>query len=244
MAIHFSIPKSWNELSDRQFKQLSKLFLSGQRGLIFDLKCLRVLLNIRWYQLGKRLRLVYVLSQIPLKELKKEYEFIYTDIDRTIFLEKINGFYAPLNKITNLTVEEFSVADDLHIKWRETGNKEYLIYLAAVLYSETKQPRTYFDKNNLPDKIKHFQKVPIEELHCAELTYLGCKTNLVKRFPTAFPKGTKKVSNSKYGFGKVILQMAGGKFGNHEQTKATNIYTFLEEFNENLKNVKDVKKNT
>lgn len=238
MSIQFTIPKSWNELSDSQFKQLAKLLLSEKKGLHFDLKCLRILLNIRWYQVGKRLKLVYVLSQIPLKELKKDYEYIYTANDRTIFLEKLNGFFAPLNKLTNLTVDEFSVADDLHIKWRETGKKEYLIYLAAVLYSETKQPRTYFDKNNLPDKIKHFQKLSIEELHSVELAYFGCKANLVKRYPYAFPKGTKKVTNSKYGFSKVILQMAGGKFGNHEQTKSTNIYTFLEEFNENLKNAK------
>ena len=238
MAIQFTIPKSWNELSDSQFKQLAKLLLSEKKGLHFDLKCLRILLNIRWYQVSKRLKLVYVLSQIPLKELKKHYEFIYTANDRTIFLEKLNGFFSPLNKLTNLTVDEFSVADDLHIKWRETGNKEYLIYLAAVLYSETKQPRAYFDKNNLPEKIKHFQKLSIEELHSVELAYFGCKSNLVKRYPYAFPKGTKKVTNSKYGFSKVILQMAGGKFGNHEQTKSTNIYTFLEEFNENLKNAK------
>ncbi len=238
MDIQFTIPKSWNELSDSQFKQLAKLLLSEKKGLHFDLKCLRILLNIRWHQVGKRLKLVYVLSQIPLKELKKHYEYIYTANDRTIFLEKLNGFFAPLNKLTNLTVDEFSVADDLHIKWRETGNKEYLIYLAAVLYSDTKQPRTYFDKNNLPEKIKHFQKLSIEELHSVELAYFGCKYNLVKRYPYAFPKGTKKVTNSKYGFSKVILQMAGGKFGNHEQTKSTNIYTFLEEFNENLKNAK------
>jgi hypothetical protein len=244
MKIEIKIPKSWNELSDSQFQKLAKLVYSGTTGIGFDLKCFKILLNIRWFQFRKSNNATYVLSQIPIKELKKHFDFIYKSNDRTIFPYKINGFFAPLNKITNVTAEEFSVADDLHIKWRETQNKDFLIYLAAVLYSKTKQPREVFDKNNLPDKIKHFQKVPLPILLCVELAYFGCKNNLVKRFPKAFPKGTKKVSSSKYGFGKVILEMAGGKFGNHEQTKTTNIYTFLEEFEQNLKNAKDGQKNT
>lgn len=239
MKIRIEIPKSWNELSDSQSLKLAKLLYSGTTGKIFDLKCFKILLNIRWLQFRKSNNVTYVLSQIPMRELKKHFDFIYKQMNRTIFPAKINGYFAPLNKITNLTAEEFSVADDLHIKWRETHNKECLIYLTAVLYSKTKQPREAFDKNNLPEKIKHFKNVPLPVLLCVELAYFGCKNNLVKRFSKAFPKSEKKVSNSKYGFGKVILQMAGGKFGNHEQTKATNIFTFLEEFNENLKNAKN-----
>jgi len=244
MSIKIKIPKSWNELSDGQFKKLAKLLLSEKQGVAFDLKCFRILLDIRWWQFSKRMELTYVLSQIPIKELKKHFDFIYTTNDRTIFPAEINGYFAPFDKITNLTADEFSVADDLHIKWRQTQNKDYLIYLAAVLYSKTKQPREVFDKNNLPDKIKYFQKVTAADLLRVDLAYFGSKNNLVKRFPKAFPKSTKKVTGSKYGFGKVILQMAGGKFGNHEQTKLTNIYTFLEEFEQNLKDAKDAQKNT
>lgn len=241
MKIKIEIAKSWNDLSESQMQKMASLIYSGKTGIIFDLRCFKILTGIRWFQLRKIAKIVYVLSQVPMSELKKHFNFIYQANDRTIFPAKINGFFAPLNKITNLTVDEFSVADDLHIKWRETQNKDYLIYLAAVLYSTTKQPRESFDKNNLPDKIKHFQKVQLPVLLSVELSYFGCKNHLVKRFPKAFPTSTKKTNTSKYGFGKVILQMAGGKFGNHEQTKSTNIYTFLEEFNENLK---DAKKNT
>lgn len=244
MKIRIEIPKSWNELSDSQFLKLAKLLYSGNSGVVFDLKCFKILMNIRWFQFWKIIKITYVLSQIPMRELKKHFEFIYKANDRTIFPAEINGYFSPLNKITNLTAEEFSVADDLHIKWRETKNPEFLLYLVAVLYSRTKQPREAFDKNNLPEKIKHFQNVPLPVLLCVELTYFGCKNHLRKRFKQAFPESAKKVSNSKYGFGKVILQMAGGKFGNHEETKTTNIYTFLEEFEQNLKYAKDAKKNT
>ena len=236
MSLRINIPKSWNDLTDPQMQKMGALVYSGKSGVVFDLLCIRILMDIRWYQLRKSMKLAYVLSQVPLSELKQHYNYIYKENNRTIFPPVINGFHAPLDKITNLTADEFSVADDLHIKWRETQNKDFLVYLIAVLYSSTKQPREVFDKNNLPDKIKHFEKVPLHLMLVVELTYFGCKNNLVTRFPKAFPTASKKMAakNKKYGFGKVILQMAGGKFGNHEQTKTTNIYTFLEEFTQNL----------
>lgn len=239
MKINIVIPASWNELSDSQFKELAKLSYSGKKGNYYDLQCFKILLNSRWYQFSRRMHVKFVLSQISIKTLKKTFDFVYKANDRTIFPKISNGYFSPLDKITNLTAEEFSIADDLHIKWRTTQDKECLFYLAAVLYSKTKQPREPFDKNNLPEKVKHFKKLPFAVLLCIELAYFGCKNHLVKRFPKAFPKAAKKVSNSKYGFGKVILQMAGGKFGNHEQTKSTNIYTFLEEFTENLNTAKN-----
>lgn len=236
MKLKINIPKSWNNLSDGQFKQLARLVYSDNTGLYFDLKCFKILTNVSWWQFYKRIKMRFLFSQIPMSELKKHFDFIYKANDRTVFPEIIKGFFAPLDRMTNLTAEEFAVADDLHIKWRETKNKESLVYLAAVLYSKTKQPRELFDKNNLPEKIKHFSKLPLDVLLCIELAYFGSKNNLVKRFPQAFPVHTKKTKNNrKHGFGKVILHMAGGKFGNHEQTKATNVFTFLEEFNDNLK---------
>ena len=234
MTINVNIPKSWNDLSDRQFFKLAKLIYNSTDNKKFDLKCFIILLNIKWWQLNKLQNSNIIFRQVPVSELKHFYKFIYSNNDRTIFPKIINGFHAPMPKLTNLTVEEFSVADDLHIKWRNTKNIEFLVYLAATLYSKELNPRDKFDKNNLPQKIKYFSKVPIEKLIAVELAYFGSKNSIVKRFPKAFPQNVKK-SNSRYGFGKVILQMAGGKFGNHEQTKNTNVYTFLEEFNENLK---------
>lgn len=234
MIIYINIPKSWNDLSDRQFFKLAKLIYSGKDNKNFDLECFIILLNIKWWQLKKIIKFLIVFHQVPVSEIKCFFEFIFTNNDRTIFPKILDGFYAPLPKLTNLTVEEFSVADDLHIKWRNTKNKDFLIFLAATLYSRELNPRDKFDKNNLPQKMKYFEKLSFEKLIAVELAYFGCKNSILKRFPKAFPQNVKK-SNSKYGFGKVILQMAGGKFGNHEQTKNTNVYTFLEEFNENLK---------
>ena len=59
---------------------------------------------------------------------------------------------------------------------------------------------------------------------------------MIRQFPSVFPKPKirgKIPKNS--GFGKLVLHLSGGKFGTHNETKSTNVYTFLSEFEEQLK---------
>jgi len=245
-AIKIILPQSWNQLTSRQLERLAFLFSTTQPSAKFDLAVLFILLDIKWWQYVQKAKVRIVLWNVPMSEIRKNYDFIYTKNDRTVFppflkickLKSANCqlFFAPQDRIANLTCDEFAVADDLHIKWRETKNPEYLHYLTAVLYTKTKK-RPDFDKNELHEKAKAFSKVPIEKLLAIEIAYFGCKNNIVKRFPKAFPKATPEVSgtkNKKYGFGKVILSMAKGDLSKLETIKKVNIYAFLEQFEEDL----------
>ena len=245
-AIKITLPKSWNELTNRQLERLALLFSTTQPSAKFDIKVLFILLDIKWWQYIEKAKVRIVIWNVPMSELRKNYDFIYSKNDRTIFLpflkvcklKSVNCqlLFPPQDRIANLTCDEFAVADDLHIKWRKTKNPEYLHYLAAVLYTKTKK-RPDFDKNELHEKAKIFSKVPIEKLLAIEIAYFGCKNNIVKRFPKAFPKANPEVSgnkNKKYGFGKVILSMAKGDLSKLETIKKVNIYAFLEQFEEDL----------
>lgn len=245
-AIKITLPKSWNELTNRQLERLALLFSTTQPSAKFDIKVLFILLDIKWWQYIEKAKVRIVIWNVPMSELRKNYDFIYSKNDRTIFLPflkvcKLKSancqlFFAPQDRIANLTCDEFAVADDLHIKWRETKNQEYLHYLTAVLYTRTKK-RTDFDKNELHEKAKQFKKVPIAKLLAIEIAYFGCKNNIVKRFPKAFPKPNPEASaakSKKYGFGKVILSMAKGDLSKLETIKKVNIYAFLEQFEEDL----------
>jgi len=105
-------------------------------------------------------------------------------------------YFAPADRIQNLDAEEFSVADDLHIRYRETNNPEYLPYLFHVLYSETEE-RNPFDKNKLEKKIN--TKIPLETLLITEMTYFGCKNYIANKFKKVFPKSNIKESGSRKG---------------------------------------------
>ncbi|HSD07897.1 hypothetical protein [Flavobacterium sp.] len=237
-AIKLHIPNSWDDMSERQLGKIAVLFNSGKTDVKFYIELFFMLNNIKWWQFSKKAKLRIGLRNCPLSDLHKAYEYIFNENNRTVFPTFIKTnkgkYYPPQNRIANLTADEFAVVDDLHIKWRETKNIEYLQYMLAVLYTPKQRP--LFDKNELHDKALLFKNVPPKTLLTVELAYFGCKNNLVKRFPKAFPKAKKGDAKpkKKYGFAKVILGMAKGDLSKLELIKKVNIYTFLEQFEEDL----------
>jgi hypothetical protein len=238
MKIKLQIPESWDQMKEKQFEKIAFLFNTSETNMKFYIQLFFILNAVKWWQFRKKAKLRLVLRNCPLSELQKNYEYIFKENNRTIFPKiqiKKTKYFEPQNRIANLTADEFAVVDDLHIKWHETKNIEYLQYMAAVLYSITPK-RTVFDKNELHQLAKPFSKLSLPKLFAIELAYFGCKNNLVKRFPKAFPKpapGQTK-PKKKYGFSKVILSMAKGDLSKLEQIKKVNIYTFLEQFEEDL----------
>ena len=226
-------------MSETQFEKIAFHFNTSETNVKFYIKLFFLLTNAKFWQFSKKAKMRIVLRTLPLSDLHKTYDFIFKDNNRTIFPDNIKigkiKYFPPQNRISNLTADEFAIVDDLHIKWRETKKVEYLQYMAAVLYYASGK-RGLFDKNELHDKAKPFSKLPIKKLLAIELAYFGCKNNLVKRFPKAFPKqkpGEAK-PKKKYGFSKVILSMAKGDLSKLDLIKKVNIYTFLEQFEEDL----------
>lgn len=242
-TIKLKLPQSWNELSINQLERVALLFSQVKPSAKFDLHVLYILLDLKWWQYIQKAKVRIVLWNVPMSDLRSSFNFIYSNIDRTAFAPvlKINRktFFAPQDRIANLTVKEFSIADDLHIQWRTTKNIEFLQYLAAVLYTSTKL-RPIFDKNALHDQALVFKKVPVKKLLAMEIAYFGCKKNLEKRFPKVFPEPTAGASKpkKKYGFGKVILSMTKGDLSKLETIEKVNVYTFLEQFEDDLTPVK------
>lgn len=238
-TIKLNIPKSWDDMNERQFEKIALLFNTAEIGIKFYIKLFFLLNSFKVWQLGKKAKLRIILRNFPLSDLHKTYEYVFKENNRTVFPVSIKLkkklYYPPQNRIANLTADEFAVVDDLHIRFRESRDIELLHYMVAVLYTEGKI-RPPFDKNDLHDKALIFKKVPLKKLFAIELAYFGCKNNLVKRFPKAFPKPKKGASKpkKKYGFSKVILSMAKGDLSKLDLIKKVNIFTFLEQFEEDL----------
>jgi len=236
-----SFPTTWNELSPDQLEKVAKLFHGKPPGLKFEGKLFRILVGYRWWQIGRMLKARFILSQVPMSILRGHFEFIYKEVKRTSFVPTITigkvVYYAPMDRISNLTVNEFSVADDLHIAFRESKNIEYLHYLAAVLYTPETEPRPMFDKNNLPHKADKFKKVPLKKLLAMELAYMGCKNHIANKYKRAFPKmnpESQKKPSKKQSFGKVIRKMTQGDLSKLEAINNVNVYVFMDQFEEDL----------
>lgn len=235
MKIKINIPASWNELSQKQFERIVLLFSTAEPSLVRDIKLLKILSNAKWWQFRKKAQLKLFLLDVPPSEWYQYIKFLLEENNRTKFVQTIKvgkkNYYAPADRIQDLTAEEFAVADDLHIRYRETQNIDYLKYLFHVLYSETEE-RKIFDKNKLEKQIN--PKIPVEVLLITELTYFGCKNHIVNKFKKAFPKSNKKESGTRKGFGKIIQSMAKGDLSKMPTIERTNIYKFLQQFQDDI----------
>ena len=235
MKININIPQSWNELNQKQFERIVLLFSTVEPSLIRDIKLLKILVDAKWWQLKKKAQFRWFLFQVPYSEWKQFIEFLLKENNRTKFVPVIKvgkkQYFAPADRIQNLDAEEFAIADDLHIRFRETKNIEFLKYLFHVLYSEAEE-RKPFDKNKLEKQIN--PKVTTEVLLITEMTYFGCKNYIADKFKKAFPKSTKKEKGTRQGFGKVIQAMAKGDLSKLPTIERTNIYKFLQQFQDDI----------
>lgn len=246
MKINLNIPQSWNELNQKQFEKIALLFVTAEPSLLRDIKILKILVDAKWWQLKKKANLRLFLKQVPYciynEDDKNKYEgwknfidFLLKENNRTNFIPVIKvgkkTYFAPADRIQNLDAEEFAVADDLHIRYRETRKIENLYYLFHVLYSTTEE-RKPFDKNKLEKQIN--KKVPLATLMITEMTYFGCKNYIADKFKKAFPKSNKVEKGPRKGFGKVIQAMAKGDLSKLPTIERTNIYKFLRQFQDDI----------
>lgn len=255
MKLKFSFARSWNELSDRQLLDYTELImLKGLTGVRFDYELLKVLLGYRWYKLRLRRKLLILMSQVSLDTIKSNYSHLYSTQNLTRFLRrvKVRGeyYYGPGDRLSNLSIGEYAMAEDLFLSYlrsKKSDNQEhaldFLRYLMALLYvRESTAKRPFFERDMLPEKAANFGKVPEKHLYCCLLSYIGCRNYLASlpKYKAIYNGGTdakmagKKVPNSSR-IGDLILKMSGGTFGNHEKTFSTNIYVFLDNYAEKLK---------
>jgi len=242
VTINLQIPGSWNQLNNWQLKKIAAYLHSNLSGVLFDYNVLLVLLDVRWWQILKRWKILKLIKNAAFSEIKKHYGWLYSDLSLTSFIPTIKTksktLYAPQDRINNLTADEFAHADDLYLGWLNTRDIEYLQYLAAVLYREMdcNGKRVGFDKTELDDRAKELSKIDRRTLLTISLSYQGSRSYMIAQFPVVFPKPkgkNKSLKNS--GFGKLVLYLSGGKFGTYNQTKRTNVYVFLSAFEEQLK---------
>lgn len=242
MTINLKIPESWNDLNTRQLKKIAQLSHSNVSGVLFDYKVFLTLLDVRWWQFLKNLKALKTVKSATFSHIKEHYSWLQSSLGLTTFIPTIKTkkkvLHAPSDRINNLTVDEFAHADDLYLRWYNAKDFEYLQYLAAVLYRELDKngKRVPFDKTELDDRAKKLSKIDKQTLLAISLSYQGSSSYIYTQFPTVFPKPKGKTKTPKNsGFGKLILYLSGGKFGTHNETKSTNVYTFLSEFEEQLK---------
>ena len=226
-------PSTWNELSRAQLYKVVDLLTSNQYLRDGKIRLVHVLLNIKSW-------LFFKLTPEQIQDLTPITEFLLKDNELTTNLVpwiKIESiiYHGPRSFLANLSIEEFGFADTFYTKYKATRKDEFLRALCAALYRrEVSSPtsdehrgdnREQFNMHSVFPRSDVFKALTFAQKYAVCLFYEGCRNWITKKYPLPFSK--EKPKGKSFGWGGVLLELAGNKFGDHDQTKKTNLMVVL-----------------
>lgn len=261
----------WNELSEYQLGNLAsdlefyytknKYYkdanLMIEQAVLFNklyLSTIRVLLSSNNF-----FKTWYALKQIPPEFYQEKVLALISGNTRTKFPAAFRigktEFHPPQDKIFNLTMKEFSFADALYFKWRETGNHNLLIILAATLYRPERKKgnkeediRESFVKSSMVKRADLFEsKLSKKQLLSIVYAYEGSRNHVAKLYPNVFPKQpepeegeeAKEIPKSGYvEFGKLIDHKVKFDHSKIREVNGLNIHEFFKTYENELIEIK------
>jgi hypothetical protein len=159
-------------------------------------------------------------------------------------LKKLSG---PSDHLSSSTIAEFRSSESYYHAYHAQKDERYLDQLIATLYRPTSILSYYRYKNNGKDERKLFSEVDVirqapkmsqldKDLRAAILfNYEGCRSFIVKRYPTIFVKGDgEQPSKVLPDLNPYIKTIAGGKFGPYKDTEQTDLYLFLDHLRDEI----------
>lgn len=251
-----TIPQTYEELNEQQRGALCRILLTLDNTEETPLRIIKVLIS----HLPNRTQ-QQLLQEVPFTTLWQYAEpFLST--------EKLYHFpplsqgevIPPADRLANLTIKQFSVADSLYYRLRLSQYQDELLLrqLMASLYNLADQP---FDVLNLPQVAEHTDKTAITTAYEVAFAYTCCREYIISRFPKVFSvkdeKQEKKDEGSSFvfrnsslksytPFSKIINVMAMDQhqpLGNWHQCNATRVYDFFEVLTESILQAEQKAKN-
>jgi hypothetical protein len=273
MAIKFNftlnlrIPESWNELTEKQLEEISFALDYYHRFIDLHPAELREEYHYKLYvRLVKNLirennfiKVWIVLRQLPPEEYQDYVQFLIKGVTRTKFLKPflLEGkmYYPPMDRLQNITIEEFGYLDTAYYYWRTTKQEKYLNILCATLYRRSsfktflkiypkneKDIRKAFDKIYVGPAVSKFRKLDIKKRVAIGTIYEGCRAAVAKLYPHVFPKPPERSPEDKTPAAKPIYTPFGQLITNKikydtsklKSTQALNIHEFLSVYENEL----------
>ena len=248
-----TIPQTYEELNEQQRGALCRILLTLDNTEETPLRIVQLLL---WH-LPKRTQ-QQLLQEVPFTALWQYAEPFLTTEKLYHFPPLSSPFgggkgevIPPADRLANLTIKQFSVADSIYYRLRLSQYKDELLLcqLVASLYN---LPDTPFDVLNLPQVAEHTDKAAITTAYEVVFAYTCCREYIISRFPKVFTAKDDKKDTKDEGssfvfrntslksytpFSKIISVMAMDKhqpLGNWHQCNATRVYDFFEVLTESI----------
>ena len=248
-----TIPQKYEELNAMQRGALCRILLTLDNSEETPLRIIKVLIS----HLPNRSQ-QQLLQEVPFTALW-QYAEPFLSTEKLYHFPPLTSPFGggkgevipPADRLANLTIKQFSVADSIYYRLRLSQYKDELLLrqLVASLYNFADQP---FDVLNLPQVAEHTDKVAITTAYEVVFAYTCCREYIISRFPKVFTAKDDKKDTKGEGssfvfrnsslksytpFSKIISVMAMDKhqpLGNWHQCNATRVYDFFEVLTESI----------
>lgn len=203
MELRLNLPRSTDQLTPRQLKAISWLFLMGLPESEFLVKAFLFLSGLKLYVfkpatrnpqpgtnwfIHKSLKKPFIIDADLLAEMAKQCSFLLEPAElhplRWIRFARARHF-----RLYNATFEEYLMAENYYFAYTETRKPEHLDNLVAVLY---RRPWHRWNANKIRSRGLQFRKVSPEVKHSVFMWYSGFRAYVPKRCPHLFSGAGKK----------------------------------------------------
>lgn len=239
-------PTGWSDCTSAELTQ----FINRNRDK--DANTTRILLLKDWLKIPDKVFSAFSSEQILAMLELNQWVFEEMGLSKWLFkfieLDKV-VYYGPEDRLKNITISEFAIADMSFISYQINNDKKSLFDLVATLMRPKKKLldplspdfdgdiREPFNKFAVDHRAILMSSLSLDTAEAIALNYRGCRNYIIDSFPDIFPKdkpGNKiapigPVKPSVPDWGAVIQSMSGGIFGDFEKTEKAKLWTFLKE---------------
>lgn len=255
-------PENWNECTLSQLLGIYSLLLPntiiGPKSLAKTIVVLK-LINARFYRfrflrkfekLPKHM-IIQVFFPIVEKLLEKN---TLTEFKLKHFRVWFKKYYAPADGLANITIEEFRFLDPMYVNYKKTGETHWLDGIVGILYRKKREDynptsvdykgdiREDFNEHQIIRNSKIASKLSLEKRQLIFLTYEGCRNEIIDSCSNLFNSEESQEKGRNSGYGGLITELAGDKFGDYNQTCKTNLITAFNYLDEQAEKLKKQKK--
>lgn len=268
IKLNIRLAKTWNELTAIQLSNIAlalehfhkfkdchpKEFLPAHYSKLY-VQLVKNLLRPNNF-----IKVWIALHQIQPDFYIDDVKFLIEGSERTKFIPafkvKKELVYPPADRLRNITMKEFSLADSLYYTWKEKDSIGHLNSLCATLYrkkagNSLTDIRIECHGELIEKEALKFAKVPLKTKLAIAYTYEGCRAHISRSHPNVFPQSAplseeeklKPRPKPKYvPFGKLMSAKAEYKPHQLTETENLNVYKFLSLFDNELAELKTRKK--
>jgi hypothetical protein len=157
-------------------------------------------------------------------------------------------YYGPADRLENLTIGEFSKTELYYQIYVKQNNPLALDMLIAALYRPQRNGladrdiREDFTEIGTKDRAEQFSTLEPKLRQAILLNYEGCRNFIRKNFLDKLPNDGKGEQQEIFDFNKVILNVAGGKFGTKSETDKAWLFDFLQHLLDTAEEIARMKK--